>query len=232
MEIPLPPAGEREAAATLVVALHRDDIAAHMDRLVPLWADLNTEAFALNEPTTHEEAAHKLATADLLLLAEHGGEPVGFGMYQLIPSSAGRVIYQARGLLAGTQGLGHGRSLPVRASVELNADFLIAKAQNPISIWSTMSSGLFERVQPIDGDFTESPEMSQVLADTLTARGKVGEADPRTGLHRGSYPMGKLGDYQPVPGHPGIARVQARLAEIGVSIANGDAIYYGGKIKK
>ena len=42
--------------------------------------------------------------------------------------------------------------------------------------------------------------------------------------------MGKLGDYEPNFDHPGVAAVQARLLELGVDVANGDAIYYGGKI--
>jgi hypothetical protein len=42
--------------------------------------------------------------------------------------------------------------------------------------------------------------------------------------------MVKLGDYEPDFDHPGVAAVHARLLELGVDAANGDAIYYGGNI--
>ena len=211
--------------------LRRSDIERDMDRIAPLYAELNTAAFALEEPTETDEAIDKLSHTDLLLLAsDDENNPVGFATYQCIPSAAGNVIYQARGLTAESRGLGLGRSFPRIAARELSADYLIAKAQNPISIWSTIASELFETVLPIDGDFTDSPEMQQVLLDTVAFRGKTGGVDLRTGIHRGSYPMGKLGDYAPDLSHPGVAAVQARLDELGIDSLAGDAVYSGGKI--
>lgn len=93
-----------------------------------------------------------------------------------------------------------------------------------------MSAGVFDIAYPLHESFNASPEMLHVLLDTLTARGKMGEVDLQTGLHRKSYPMGKLGDYDPDFTHPGVLAVQTRLLELGVDVANGDAIYYGGKI--
>ena len=142
----------------------------------------------------------------------------------------GKVIYQARGLAPKARGRGFGTRFPQTAVRELRADFLVAKAQNPISIWSTMSAGVFDIAYPLHESFNASPEMLHVLLDTLTARGKMGEVDLQTGLHRKSYPMGKLGDYDPDFTHPGVLAVQTRLLELGVDVANGDAIYYGGKI--
>lgn len=72
--------------------------------------------------------------------------------------------------------------------------------------------------------------MSHVLFDTVTARGKLDEVDLRTGVHKNSYPMGKLGDYNPDFTHTGVAVVQGRLQELGIDATTGDAVYYGGKI--
>lgn len=214
-----------------LLTIPRERILDDLDTLAPMYADLNTAAFALDQPTTIDEAADRLTKTDLLLLAlDDSHEPVGFATYQFIPSAAGRVIYQARGLTKEARGRSYGKKFPQAAARELRADFLIAKAQNPISIWSTMSAGVFETAYPLHGDFTESPEMSRVLLDTVAARGKTGEVDLRTGVHKGSYPMGKLGDYDPDFSHPGVAAVQARLLELGIDATNGDAIYYGGKI--
>lgn len=221
--------GERPRDGMLI--LHHERIVDNLETLAPVYADLNTVAFALEDPTDVTEAMQRLCNTDLLLFALDGrNEPVGFATYQFVPSEMGRVVYQARGLAPAARGFGFGKKFPQAAVRELRADFLIAKAQNPISIWSTISTGLFESVQPIHADFNTSPEMAHVLADTVLARGKLGEVDLNTGVHRASYPMGKLGDYEPNFDHPGVAAVQARLLELGVNAANGDAIYYGGKI--
>lgn len=215
-----------------VAILTKDETMARLAELAPQYARLNTDAFALAKPTSLEEADTRLAETDLLLLAYANGESVGFATYQIIPSDMGTVIYQARGLLDSARGLGLGRRFPQIAADKLRADFLIAKAQNPISIWSTMASGLFDKVYPIEDNFAGSDEMGCVLLDTVAARGKLGEVDLATGLHLQSYPMGKLGDYTPRPGHPGVTLVQTRLAELGVDASRGDAVYYGGKINK
>lgn len=214
-----------------LLTIRRERIMDDLDTLAPMYADLNTAAFALDQPTGIDEAADRLTKTDLLLLAlDDSHEPVGFATYQFIPSEMGRVIYQARGLTLGARGHGYGKKFPQAAVRELSADFLIAKAQNPISIWSTISADVFETAYPLHADFTESPEMSRVLLDTVAARGKVGEVDLQTGVHKDSYAMGKLGDYDPDFTHPGVAAVQARLLELGIDPANGDAIYYGGKV--
>lgn len=232
MEIPRKTRAEfKEGLDRNIRILHRTDIERGMGSIAPLYANLNTAAFALENPTDIAEAIDKLSHTDLLLLASDSeNNPVGFATYQYIPSSAGNVIYQARGLTVEARGLGLGKTFPRIAAHELGADYLIAKAQNPISIWSTIASELFEEVLPIDGDFTDSPEMLQVLLDTVSFRGKTGGVDLRTGVHRGSYSMGKLGDYTPDLSQPGVATVQARLDELSVDNMAGDAVYYGGKI--
>lgn len=214
-----------------VLALRPEEVDAELAEIVPQYRELNTAAFDLGQPTTDGESMEKLKATDLLLLAyDTSNQPAGFATYQTITSDVGEVIYQARGLLPNARGQGFGRRFAQIAAHELRADFLIAKAQNPISIWSTMASRLFETIHPIDAPFSASPEMSQVLSDTVRARGKLGEVDLDTGVHPGSYPMGKLGDYNPNVAHPGVSRVQHRLHQLGVRAANGDAVYYGGKI--
>lgn len=225
------PRGEFDGPNHDILVLDRAAIFENINELVPQYAQLNTLAFALEEPTEADEARARLESSDLLLLAcDEVGELMGFATYQFIPSDMGKVIYQARGLIAGSRGRGVGRRFPQIAARTLRADFLIAKAQNPISIWSTIESGLFETVYPLHGDFSDSPEMQHVLIDTVAARGKVGEVDLNTGIHPGSYPMGKLGDYNPNASHAGVMQVLTRLQELGVDASHGDAVYYGGKI--
>ncbi|MEU3198808.1 hypothetical protein [Streptomyces sp. NPDC006996] len=222
---------EFEQGARDLHVLHGSVIAENLEKIAPLYAKLNTAAFALEEPTRIDEAVERLSSVDLLLLASDNRDNlIGFATYQCIPSSLGKVIYQARGLMPEARGLGFGRKFPRIAAYELQADFLMAKAQNPISIWSTIASELFEEVFPIDGDFSCSSEMSQVLLDTVTCRGKRKEVDMRTGVHKNSYTMGKLGDYIPDISHSGVSAIQERLTELGIDALNGDAIYYGGKI--
>lgn len=221
----------RNASWGDVLVLHHDGVMNNLDTLAALYARLNTQAFALEQPTKLDEARQRLTTNDLLILAlDAKSDPVGFATYQLIPSQMGKVIYQARGLTAEAQGKGFGARFPQIAAKELKADYLVAKAQNPISIWSTVSADIMDVVYPLHEPFSSSPEMLAVLWDTVIARGKEGEVNLETGVHKFSYPMGKLGDFNPDPEHPGVAAVQQRLLDLGVTVANGDAIYYGGKI--
>lgn len=203
-----------------------------LDALAEEFAAINTQAFHLSNSTTPEEGRTKLEHADLYVRAYRSSKLVGFALYQLIPSALGSVIYQSRGILPEAQGMGLGRVFPQTAVSVLKPTHFIAKAQNPISIWSTMQSGIMEKVCPIEEEFGASNEMQQLLLDTIKARGKVGEVDLSNGLHRSSYSMGKLGDYSPKQDHAGTALVQKKLKDIGVDVLNGDAIYYGGRIKE
>lgn len=193
---------------------------------------INSEAFHLAEPTTIEEACAKLNETDLYLRAYRSNKLVGFALYQLIPSSLGSIIYQSRGILPEAQGTGLGKIFPKVAVNMLRPSHFIAKAQNPISIWSSMRSGIIEKTCPIEETFEVSDEMQQLLMDTVLARGKYGEVDMATGLHPSSYPMGKLGDYTPQKNHTGVSMIAKKLANIGVDALNGDAIYYGGRINE
>lgn len=202
-----------------------------VDQLVEEHAKLNSAAFALQDPTTPEQAQQNLEAADLYIKARASDNAVGFAAYQSIESDMGIIIYQSRGLLEQSRGLGLGRIFARIAASSLNAHYLMAKAQNPISIWSTMQSGLFSKVYPIDSLYDTSAEMSDVLDAVVTQRKKHGQVDMRTGLHVNSYPMGKLGDYQAPTDHPGITRVSSALSKIGLNAANGDAVYYGGRVE-
>lgn len=201
-----------------------------LEKLTYPISQINSLAFGLDETTT-EETKERLAKTDTLLLAIVNEAVVGFATFQIIGLDGGVAIYQSRGILPSHHGRGLGKSF-TRTACELHSpDILVAKAQNPVSIWATMRSRVLKTIYPIEKLYSESPEMQQSLRIIVERRGHAGEVDLSTGLHRKSYPMGRLGNYQINLSHPGIALVEQRLQEIGLKREEGDAVYYMGKVK-
>ena len=214
-----------------VESIDKIKIMADLDRLAKIHSRLNTLAFGLVNATTPEESANYLSKAELLLIAEFDDEPVGFGTYQLIHHNDMRIIYQSRGIVPEAQNLGIGRAFPQIASEELRATHLMAKAQNPISIASSIRSELLDAVFPIDSYYDSDSEMTTVLIETVEARGKSGLVNLSNGLVKKSYKDGKLGAYNPHQTNHTVNRVISRLTEIGLNANEEDAVYYGGKLK-
>lgn len=217
---------------TLIEVYQKDRLSYESTNLIPVLSDLNSRAFKLQIPTTEKETKDRLDQTDVLFLAKSEEELIGFANYQVLNLNGATVLYQSRGILEGSQNKGLGRYFTKLAIDMFNADILSAKSQNPNSIWSAIRAGVLKEVFPIDRLYSESNEIMTILKLLIEKRGKTGEVDLDTGLHRASYPMGKLGDYSIDLSHPGIAGVEKRLQEIGLNRLLGDAIYYMGKVVK
>lgn len=191
--------------------------------------DVNSAAFAFGVPTPLEEVKQRMSSVDALALVYDSEVPVGFASYQTAMCCRRLVVYQSRGLAAGYRGRGLGRLLTCYGVSRYRPYVLAAHAQNPISILATMRSGILETVYPIEASYDADDEMFSILADLVNVRGYSGQVCLDTGLHKGAYPMGKLGDYPVDMSHPGIAMVERRLAEIGLDRERGDAVYYMGR---
>lgn len=211
-----------------VVAFSKNDIEKYLEVLVPMLQSLNDRAFALDIPTTEEEAKTRLNKTDTVLLAMNLAQPVGFGLYQAINTPLGVMLYQSRGIAPEGQRGGLGSAFMEIACDKHRATLVSGKAQNPASFWTVIRSGRFGPLYPIEQPYSSSEDMSRALQELVKARNQS-DVDLSTGLLKRSYKMGKLGDYSIDLSNPGIRLVESRLKEIGMDRSSGDAIYYMAK---
>jgi len=208
----------------------KESIAKNNPDLIPIISLLNSLSFDFKQPSTHSEIEDKLKLTDLLILAIHHKTPVGMATYQILFCGEKKLIYQARGIIPEHQKTGLGKKFVQIAHYLCQPEIISARAQNPISIWTTIKSGILKKTYPIEILYNQSPAMQKVLTDLIMQRGfSIKEVNPNTGLQKKAYKMGQLGNYNIDTKHPGVTMVENKLYEIGLDKNNGDAVYYMGE---
>ena len=193
---------------------------------------LNSLAFEFDEITPSDQTKKKLETTDLLIIATYKLQPVGVAAYQLIEGEDKKIIYQSRAVVPQHCNSGLGKQFSNISCSLFKPDVIAARAQNPISIWATIKSGILEETFPIEKMYGQSEEMKKILRYLIAKRGFcLEEVDLDSGLQKEAYKMGKLGCYQINKNHAGVMMVENRLYEIGLNRERGDAVYYMGKVK-
>lgn len=200
-------------------------------KFVPALSLLNSLAFGFQNITPYEETEGRLLLSDTLMLATLSNLVIGFATYQIIDRGGNKVVYQSRGIVPQCQSSGLGRQFTLLACHLHKPDIVAGRAQNPVSIWSTIRSGVFRTIYPFDIPYTESEEFRSVLAGVTIARGHFGKVDLMTGIQKQAFPMGRLGNYNINPRHEGVSKIERYLREAGLNRENGDAIYFLGVVQ-
>ncbi|MDQ3239451.1 MAG: hypothetical protein M3P33_02920 [bacterium] len=213
----------------VVESFENEQIQSDETGFIAVVTRLNHLGFGFDEEP--DEMRSRLRRVDLLLLAETNGVYMGYATFQTMKTSSGLVAYQARALAPEYQNRNIGRVFTAMGMELTGADIFAAKAQSPISIYSTIASKVVEKMFPIDALFLEDLAMQESLKELVEIRGHGGQVDLDSGLHRKSYSMGRLGNYEVRPVSKNVEYVARRLEEIGVDPEKGDAVYYMGSVK-
>ena len=234
-EIPLCSLGVENDIATSykefrILTFLNETFRENTQKFVPALSILNSLAFGFQNITPYEETEGRLLLSDTLMLATLSDLVIGFATYQIIDRGGNKVIYQSRGIVPQCQSSGLGRQFTLLACRLHKPDIVAGRAQNPVSIWSTIRSGAFRKIYPFDTPYSESEEFRNVLAGITAAKGYLGKVDLTTGIQRGAFPMGKLGDYKIELKHKEVAKIERYLQEAGLNRENGDAIYFLGVV--
>jgi len=206
-----------------------DDLRSHVDEIAVALADITSDGFGPGKVANTERAKTQLLNEPHVLLAEHLGVPIGIQFQTVHETETDRFVYYSRVIRKQYQGHGIAGRLLDQAIHKYKPSVVGARSQNPAEILSfirAMKRLGVQQVFPFDGRDGGTNPMTGSLDEFLRILDFTSITDPITGVIRGAYPEGRLGDYAIDTSHRDIAEIEEYMQQVGLSRENGDALFY------
>lgn len=206
------------------------DLSNHIDQLSSISSSLAADGFGRPEMMTPERLKPMLLEeGDLIIAVDSKAEGVGFQMQKVFQTDKGKYLYYSRVVRKDKQRQGIASQL-LHAAIETHKPTIVAaRSQNPAEICSfaqVMANLGVDDVFPLTKYFKQDEKASRALYVLVEKLGYFKNTDLSTGVCKGAYPGGKLGDYAIDAQHPKVMVIETRLQELGINRQNGDAVFY------
>lgn len=212
--------------------LDGSDLTDGLTEIAARVAEVATDGFGPEKVMSADRMAGRLRREPSLVLAETDGELLGFQLQSVSDRHPERYLYYARAVRRDQQGRGIGSRLLHAAIDHYQPTLVGARSQNPAEILSfqrTMQQRGVEHVFPLAAG-PEATALRAQLPNFLAALGLQGTVEPATGLSRGVFTEGRLGDYAVRTDNPDIAALEDFLLSAGLDRNAGDAIFYFARV--
>lgn len=209
--------------------INEQDLNAHIEDIATAVADITSDGFGPDKVTNVERIKNRLLREPHVLLAEHQGVPIGIQFQTVHETDNDCFVYYSRVVCKKYQGYGIARQLLDQAIQQYKPSVVGARSQNPAEILSyirVMKRLGVQQVFPFDGGDGDTNPMTETSNEFLRILDFTSITDPNTGVIRGAYPEGRLGDYTIDMAHQDIADIEKYMQQVGLSRENGDALFY------
>lgn len=215
---------------TFFLGFSGTDLLNHIDQLSFIVAFIAADGFGLPEMMTPERLKLRLLKeGDLIIAVDSKAEGIGFQIQTVFQTDKEKYLYYSRAVRKDKQRQGIGSYL-LHTAIEAHKPTIVAaRSQNPAEIYSfirVMASLGVNDVFPITRSFGQDEKALRTLSVLVKKLRCSKKIDLNTGLFKGAYPEGRLGDYTVNNQHPEIKLIEGRLQELGMNRENGDAIFY------
>ncbi|OGM29452.1 hypothetical protein A2801_03945 [Candidatus Woesebacteria bacterium RIFCSPHIGHO2_01_FULL_41_10] len=207
-----------------------DSLENNVAQLSEIVASLASDGFGEGKVMSPERMEGRLLREGNLIIAlDQDSVPVGFQMQTVFSEGEEDFLYYSRVVRKDQQGKGIGGKLLRVATSLYKPTVVAARSQNPVEISSflrEMESLNVGGVYPFNFPYDSNPRAQESLRVLVSKLGYLGKTDLETGLCRGAYSEGRLGDYEIRTDHPRIQKVEQDLVRFGLDRQGGDAIFY------
>ena len=218
--------------STEIRILEGSELTDNLADIAARTAEVATDGFGAAKNMSADRMAVRLRQRPSATLAEADGALLGFQLQSVHDNGLERYMYYVRAIRRSEQGRGLAARMLHAAIDHYQPTLVGARSQNPAEIQSfrrTMQQRGVEQVFPL----ATGPEATELRADLpafLGALGFVDTTDPATGLSRGIFTEGRLGDYQVRANTPAIAEIENHFLSVGLDRDAGDALFYFARV--